>query len=84
MSAVAIRNCPFCDHADVEVNEIEPGRFAIDCPDCECIGPFADTVDLAIRLWNTPLRAEDKRRLVVMTERVQSLEAHMDHLKHNT
>lgn len=46
--------CPFCDHDDVEINEIEPGRFAIDCPECECIGPFADTVWLAIDRWNRP------------------------------
>ena len=73
-----IRNCPFCDHDDVEINEIEPGRYAIDCPECECIGPFADDVDTAIRLWNSPLRAADKLRLSVMTERVQELERQIE------
>ena len=83
-AAINIKHCPFCDHADVEVNEIEPGRFAIDCPECECIGPFADDLDTAIRLWNVPLRASDKRRLSLMTERVQQLEAQADYAKYNT
>jgi hypothetical protein len=79
-----IKNCPFCDHDDVEVNEIEPGRFAIDCPECECIGPFCDSTDDAIRAWNTPLRAADKMRISVVTERLQKIEAQLNHMKHNT
>jgi hypothetical protein len=49
-----IRNCPFCDHTDVEIGEITPGQIAVDCPECGCIGPYGDTVDEAIRRWNAP------------------------------
>ncbi len=49
-----IMPCPFCRHDDVEICEVEPGRIAIDCPECECIGPFADSVDEAIAKWNAP------------------------------
>lgn len=51
---IEIKPCPFCDYADVEVCEVEPGRYAIDCPDCECIGPFSDSVEGAIEKWNAP------------------------------
>lgn len=44
--------CPFCEYDDVYISEIEPGRLAVDCPNCESIGPFADTVEDAARLWN--------------------------------
>lgn len=49
-----IMPCPFCDYTDVEFCEVEPGRFAIDCPECECIGPFADDIETAIQRWNAP------------------------------
>ena len=51
---IAILPCPFCSWSDVEVCEVEPGRVAIDCPECECIGPFADTPEKAAELWNAP------------------------------
>ena len=51
---VTIMPCPFCDHEDVEVDEVAPGQFAIDCPECGAIGPILDTVSTAIELWNAP------------------------------
>ena len=50
-------SCPFCDEFDVEYCEVEPGTFAIDCPSCQCIGPFADTAEGAAIAWN---RAHEK------------------------
>jgi hypothetical protein len=44
--------CPFCDEFDVEYCEVEPGTFAIDCPSCQCIGPFSDTAEGAVIAWN--------------------------------
>lgn len=49
---IVIESCPFCGWHDVELGEIEPGRFAVDCPECECIGPFADDINAAIARWN--------------------------------
>lgn len=51
---ITVMPCPFCDFDDVEISEIEPGRYAVDCPDCQAIGPFADDVEGAIRCWNIP------------------------------
>lgn len=59
MSEMA-KPCPFCGHDDIEINEIEPGRFAIDCPECECIGPFNDSVKGAIEAWNMPAEQRDE------------------------
>jgi len=50
-------SCPFCDETDVEYCEVEPGTFAIDCPTCQCIGPFADDAEGAVIAWN---KAHDK------------------------
>lgn len=49
-----IMPCPFCDNEDVEVCEVELGTFAIDCPECQCLGPFADDIETAILRWNAP------------------------------
>jgi hypothetical protein len=50
--AVTIDDCPFCGWHDVEIGDISPLRIAVDCPECWCIGPGADTVPGAIALWN--------------------------------
>jgi hypothetical protein len=50
-------SCPFCDEIDVEYCEVYPGQIAIDCPSCQCIGPFADTPEGAVIAWN---RAHEK------------------------
>lgn len=49
---MSVLPCPFCDHDDVEYCEVDPGTFAIDCPECQCIGPFAPTPELAAARWN--------------------------------
>jgi Lar family restriction alleviation protein len=58
MTPPTILQCPFCGYDDVEIMEIQPGRWSIDCPDCECIGPFADSVDEAIANWNKAARKD--------------------------
>ena len=44
--------CPFCGHDDIEINEVEPGSYAIDCPECRCIGPIKPDTMEAISYWN--------------------------------
>lgn len=44
--------CPFCGHEDVEIDEVTTQEFAVDCPECRCIGPIRDTVMEAISFWN--------------------------------
>lgn len=56
---IDIKPCPFCDFVDVEICEIQPGTIAIDCPECEAIGPFAETVEAAAAKWNRPHERED-------------------------
>lgn len=51
--------CPFCGFDDVELCEVDLGCFAVDCPDCECIGPISrDSMGVAIAEWNKATRAE--------------------------
>ena len=48
-----VNPCPFCLHDDVEIDEIAPGRFAVTCPECECIGPVSEvSAEGAIMAWN--------------------------------
>ena len=49
-----VRNCPFCDEDQVEIGEPELGEYAVDCPTCRCIGPYASSIESAIQLWNAP------------------------------
>jgi hypothetical protein len=51
---IEIHACPFCDHDDVEVDEVSPGRYAICCPECGCVGPVCDDVSAAVEAWNRP------------------------------
>lgn len=63
-----ISNCPFCGHEDVELDEIEPGRYAVTCPECECIGPFSElglehaaAVESAIYKFNRRFARADQK-----------------------
>lgn len=47
-----ISPCPFCGHEDVEIDEVGASEYAIDCPECRCIGPICGTVMEAINFWN--------------------------------
>lgn len=47
-----INPCPFCGIEDVEIDEVRPGEYAVDCPECECIGPIKPEVMEAISAWN--------------------------------
>lgn len=50
---ITIRPCPFCDHDDVELDEVDRECFAVVCPECECIGPISrENIEAAIELWN--------------------------------
>jgi Lar family restriction alleviation protein len=58
---LTVNPCPFCGHVDVEFSEVEPGTIAVDCPECQCIGPFADSHDEAASKWNRA-GAQDRQR----------------------
>lgn len=49
---IRIEPCPFCQHDDVEIDEIRIGQFSVDCPECEAIGPIKDSEMEAIDAWN--------------------------------
>ena len=51
-SAIHVAPCPFCGHYDVEIDEVAPSEFAVDCPECRAMGPITGTVMEAIELWN--------------------------------
>lgn len=80
---ITINPCPFCGYHDVEICEVEPGRIAIDCPDCECIGPFADTAEGAAALWNEPYlkRRQTEIRASILCEQCLSLERRIEKLQ---
>lgn len=50
---IEIHPCPFCGYDDIEIDEVDTGRFAVCCPECQCIGPINDKdTDGAIAQWN--------------------------------
>ena len=53
MTDITVFPCPFCGHDDVEIDEIAPKTYAVDCPACGCIGPTSTcTPEDAIAAWN--------------------------------
>lgn len=53
---ITILDCPFCGHTDVEICECSTGEYAVDCPECRCIGPVCETIMIAIDEWNKAQR----------------------------
>lgn len=53
---IAIHDCPFCGHADVEIGEVGTCEYAVDCPECRAIGPIENDIMKAIGAWNTASR----------------------------
>jgi len=49
---IVIHDCPFCGHADVEIDEVIVGEYAISCAECRCLGPITDDIMGAIAAWN--------------------------------
>lgn len=49
---IFIDRCPFCGFDDVQIGEVRPGEFAVDCPECEAIGPIKPSEMEAISYWN--------------------------------
>ena len=49
-----MNSCPFCgsDPDGNDLGEISPGKFAVSCPECECMGPIAPDPQTAIDAWN--------------------------------
>jgi len=58
--SIHVSGCPFCDYDDVEITEVSPGEFAVDCPDCRCIGPILGEPMEAIAKWNDAPRRADQ------------------------
>jgi len=54
--SLTVDKCPFCDYDDVEIGEVSPGEFAVDCPECRCIGPVCGDVMESIAKWNEAIR----------------------------
>jgi Lar family restriction alleviation protein len=52
----ATADCPFCGHADHEVDEVSPGVLVIVCGACGAMGPFDPNVPQtaadATKAWN--------------------------------
>lgn len=54
--SIIIHNCPFCDHVDVEIDEVCVSEYAITCNECRCIGPICGDIMSAISAWNNAPR----------------------------
>ena len=63
-----INSCPFCGAEDVEIDEVRPGEYAVDCPECECIGPIKPEVMSAIKAWNGAPQQQYNRKLLAATK----------------
>ena len=49
---IVIKNCPFCNWDNVEIDEIAIGQFAVCCHECKTIGPVANDINDSIKRWN--------------------------------
>lgn len=49
---IFIDRCPFCGFDDVQIDEVRPGEFSVDCPECEAMGPVKPSEMEAISYWN--------------------------------
>ncbi len=49
---IHIKPCVFCGFDDVTIDEVRIGGYAVDCPECEAIGPIKPTTMEAISFWN--------------------------------
>lgn len=49
---IFIDRCPFCGFDDVQIGEVRPGEFSVDCPECEAMGPIKPCEMEAISYWN--------------------------------
>lgn len=57
-----LKNCPFCNSPNVELDEIWQENLSINCQDCRAYGPIKkdfDDGETAIKAWNT--RAPDSK-----------------------
>jgi hypothetical protein len=82
---IAVNPCPFCGHKYVEFCEVEPGTMAVDCPECQCIGPFADSPEEDVVKWNLvgdELR-ELRTRASVLAEMCQKHEREIEWLRNS-
>lgn len=59
--SITVNDCPFCGQADVEIYEVSTYEFAVECPECRCIGPITYDVMSAIAAWN---KADKTKTLV--------------------
>ena len=79
-----INPCPFCGLEDVEIMEVRPGEFAVDCPECECIGPITPDVMDTIAAWNKAPQSQYNKRLLAalksLTRRVTLDDASLRHM----
>ena len=51
--ATSVKPCPFCGDDDPHIDEIEPGKYALVCQDCQTIGPASEVSQQgAILAWN--------------------------------
>ena len=57
--SLTVSACPFCDYDDAEIGEVSISEFAVDCPECRCIGPICGDVMEAIARWNHAPRRGD-------------------------
>lgn len=37
---ITVDICPFCGHHDIEITEAGSYEYAVDCPECQHIGPL--------------------------------------------
>lgn len=77
-----INPCPFCGHVDVEWGGPVLGTYAIDCPECQCIGPFADSPEEAAQKWSKAGQQE-RTRAAVLTEMCRKHEREIEWLRNS-
>lgn len=75
---ITVNNCPFCGDENVEIDEITvesgPALYAVDCQECEAVGPIRDDIMTAIEDWNrAPQRIVNRDLLAAAKDLVKRI-----------
>lgn len=71
---ITVNSCPFCGDDQVEIDEVRPGEYAVDCLECEAIGPIKPEIMEAIKAWNgSPQKAVNRPLVEAAKELVKRI-----------
>jgi predicted RNA-binding Zn-ribbon protein involved in translation (DUF1610 family) len=68
-----VQACPFCSSNNADIFERDEQLWSVSCPNCGAIGPEADSVNMATKLWNHGAVRQNTDSLTEQNERKELL-----------